>query len=65
MIIGKINDKVLIDDLVLREEPETLTRWQDPTIEEMKKEIEQLKEEIKTLYRYTPEKGFELVGDEE
>lgn len=28
------------------------------------KEIEQLKEEIKTLYRYTPEKGFELVGDD-
>ena len=26
--------------------------------------LEQLKEEIKTLYRYTPEKGFELVGDD-
>lgn len=35
------------------------------TIEEQGKEIKQLKEEIKTLYRYTPEKGFELVGDED
>ena len=41
-IIGKINDKVLIDDLVLREEPEVLTRWQDPTIKEQQKEIERL-----------------------
>ena len=24
-----------------------------------------LKEKIKTLYKYTPEKGFRLVGDEE
>lgn len=30
----------------------------------MEQEIEQLKEEIKTLYKYTPEKGFRLVGDE-
>lgn len=27
-------------------------------------EIEQLKEERKTLYKYTPEKGFRLVGDD-
>ena len=26
--------------------------------------VEQLQEERKTLYRYTPEKGFELVGDD-
>ena len=26
--------------------------------------ITNLQEERKTLYRYTPEKGFELVGDE-
>ena len=33
-------------------------------IMEIQKELEKLKEERKTLYRYTPEKGFELVGDE-
>ena len=41
-IIGKINDKVLLDDCVLREEPEVLTRWIDPTIQEKDKEIERL-----------------------
>ncbi len=30
----------------------------------MKQKIEQLKEERKTLYKYTPEKGFRLVGDD-
>ena len=41
-IIGKINNNVLLDDCVLRKEPEVLTRWIDPTIEEKDKEIERL-----------------------
>lgn len=66
-IIGKINDKVLIDDLVFREEPEVLTRWQDPTIEEMKKEIERLKKEnndLRKIYQRTSEHLFDM-GDAE
>ena len=46
-IIGKINDKVLLDDCVLREESEVLTRWIDPTIQEKDKEIERLNNKIK------------------
>lgn len=45
MIIGKINDKVLIDDAVLRE-PEILTRWQDPTIDKYKQALLDIKEYI-------------------
>ena len=41
-IIGRINDKVSLDDCVLREEPEVLTRWIDPTIQEKDKEINKL-----------------------
>ena len=29
-----------------------------------KDEMDRLKEEIKTLYKYAPGKGFELVGDD-
>ena len=28
-------------------------------------ELRKMLEEIKTLYKYTPEKGFRLVGDED
>lgn len=34
-------------------------------IMEIQKKLEKLKEERKTLYKYTPEKGFELVGNED
>ena len=51
-IIGKINNKVLLDDCVLREEPEVLTRWIDPAIQEKDKEIERLTNIINELENY-------------
>lgn len=47
------------------ENPDDMTlmfMWCD---EKAKDKIKQLKEERKTLYKYTPEKGFRLAGDEE
>ena len=34
-------------------------------VDRLWQENKKLKEERKTLYRYTPEKGFRLVGDED
>ena len=50
--------------LFLNEVPKEQAKYIGRFIEEQNKEIEQLKEERKTLYRYTSEKGFELVGDD-
>jgi len=47
------------------ENPDDMTlmfMWCD---EKAKDKIKQLQEERNTLYKYTPEKGFRLVGDEE
>ena len=58
-IIGKINDEVLIDDVVLRK-PETFTHWVDPTIEEKDKEIERLNNIINELEKYM---RYERIND--
>ena len=46
------------------ENPDDMTLFYMWLDEKAKDKIKQLQEERKTLYRYTPEKGFELVGDD-
>lgn len=63
MIIGKINDKVLLDDLVLREEPKVSTRGQDHTMKKQKIEItlEEYKELLEIKGKYEEIKKHPII----
>ena len=64
-IIGKINDKVSLDDCVLRREPKVLTRWIDPTTQEKDKEIERLNNIIDELEKSILQKLESYKNDKE
>lgn len=63
MIIGKINDKVLLDDLVFREEPKVSTKEQDHTMKKQKIEItlEEYKELLEIKGKYEEIKKHPII----
>ena len=64
--LANINEEVNKDELIqMIYNLNAYVTHCEEIIEILEDENENLQEEIKTLYRYTSEKGFELVGDEE
>lgn len=57
----------LLDELIKRIKDQHInsTTYVDKYCETFIKVYRELKEDKENLYRYTPEKGFELVGDED